>query len=205
VSVRPTRLRFDGWIAGLGTSTGVRVVIGCWQASPFGAFTDVMVERGDGHRMLLAPTREIADFVSATYRFDSAVVTPVTTARSRSEVDLRAGPLAMRLQTGARPPLGWLLRAVPTPLATTPRWIAAIDPVARLLLAGVRTTGTAGNGHREFYGAQDLRRIVAVQGRLDGVDLGQLGPVEPRVRFGFGSVPRRPAIVSVVTTVQVSE
>ena len=47
--------RFDGWIAGLGTAAGLRVVIGHWPTSPLGAFTDAMVERPDGHRILLAP------------------------------------------------------------------------------------------------------------------------------------------------------
>lgn len=64
------RLRFDGWIAGVGTSSGTRLVVGHWPRSPFGAFSDVMIEHPDGERVLLAPSRRIADFVAATYRFD---------------------------------------------------------------------------------------------------------------------------------------
>src|SRR5690606_39583710 len=41
-------LRFRGRIAGWGTASGTRVVVGRWDASPFGAFADVMVERPDG-------------------------------------------------------------------------------------------------------------------------------------------------------------
>ena len=74
-----TGARFDGWIAGLGTAAGLRAVVGHWPVSPFGAFTDVMVERPDGHRMLLAPSEEVAAFVAGTYRFDEVCRIPVTT------------------------------------------------------------------------------------------------------------------------------
>lgn len=162
------RLRFDGWIAGLGTTSGVRIVVGCWSGSPFGAFTDVMVERGDGHRILSAPTTEIAGFVAGTYRFDAVVVTPVQVRAGGPDVDLTAGALSLRLTVGGRPPLGWLLRAVPASITTAPAWSAAVDPIVALLLPGVRATGTAGGGRREWYGARDLHRIVAAQGASTG-------------------------------------
>ena len=73
-----TRLRFSGWIAGLGTASGTRLVIGHWPISPFGPVSDVMVESAGGHRLLLAATPELAEFVAATYRFDSVDVVPVT-------------------------------------------------------------------------------------------------------------------------------
>lgn len=199
---RPSRLRFDGWIAGLGTSSGVRIVVGCWAASPFGAFTDVMVERGDGQRILLAPHTDVARFVSTTYRFDTTVVTPVDLQTRWPHVELSAGPLTLQFTTGGRTPLGRLLRAVPASIAATPAWASAVDPIARLVLPGVRATGSAGGGRREWYGARDLHRIVAASGSLDGTVLGRLAPVAPAVRFGFGSVPRRPSLVTVVTTVE---
>jgi hypothetical protein len=70
-------------------------------------------------------------------------------------------------------------------------------------LRGVRTRGSAGGGRREWYGAQDLRPIVAAAAAWDGSDLGALAPVIPPVRFGFGSVPPRPGLVRVTTTVEV--
>ncbi len=45
--------------------------MGIWQESPFGPFADVMVQQPSGHRQLLAPGPEVADFIAAT----SAVVT----------------------------------------------------------------------------------------------------------------------------------
>ncbi len=70
-------LRFRGRIAGWGTASGTRVVVGRWDASPFGAFADVMVERPDGERLLLAPSRPVAELVASTYRFDRVVLVPV--------------------------------------------------------------------------------------------------------------------------------
>ena len=48
--------RFTGTITGLGTASGTRIVIGDWTTSPFGRFTDVMIEDAAGQRRLLAPT-----------------------------------------------------------------------------------------------------------------------------------------------------
>ena len=72
-----TALRFDGWIAGIGTTGGTRLVLGHWPRSPFGPVSDVMVERPDGHRVLLAGTAQLAGFVAGTYRFDEVQVVPV--------------------------------------------------------------------------------------------------------------------------------
>ena len=74
------RARFHGQIAGVGSTSGVRVVIGRWDASPLGAFADVMLEQPDGHRVLLAPSTAVAEFVADTYVFDEVVVTDVEAA-----------------------------------------------------------------------------------------------------------------------------
>ncbi len=105
--------RFDGWIAGLGTAAGLRVVAGIWPRSPLGAFADVMVERPDGHRLLLAPSPEVADFVAGTYLFDEVRVGPVHARTDGVRWRVDAAPLALGFTVGRRAPLGVLLRAVP--------------------------------------------------------------------------------------------
>ena len=144
-----TRLRFDGWILGVGTVSGTRLVLGHWPRSPLGPLSDVMVQRPDGARVLLAPSPEAADFIAATYTFDEVRLVPVTVRRPdpRSWA-VTAGPLRLRVTTGRRPPLGWLLRAVPAPLARTPGWVRLLDRPARLL-TGLRTSGSAGGGRNE--------------------------------------------------------
>jgi hypothetical protein len=193
--------RFDGWIAGVGSASGLRAVVGRWPRSPLGPFADVMVEHRDGHRILLAPTPEVAAYVTATYRFDETVVAPVEIVVDGPRWHVDAGPLALRFTVGRRPPIGLLLRAVPRAVATRPAWIRAADLVARRVLPGVRTHGTAGGGRRELYGALDLHRITAAELRWDGVDQGALTPVDPPVRFGFGSTPAEPSLVRVVTAI----
>ncbi len=202
VAGRQTRMRFDGWIIGTGTASGTRVVVGHWARSPFGRFSDVMVERADGHRLLLAPSRRTADFIAATYAFDEVQVTPVAVRVAGRRWEIAAGPLDLRLTTGRRGLTGRLLRAVPAPLAARPAWTVVTYPPARLLL-GVRTRGSAGGGRREWYGALDLLPVVSAGTVYGGRDQGPLAPVAPPVRFGFGSAPRRPSAVRVVTTVAV--
>ncbi len=194
--------RFDGWIAGLGTASGLRAVVGIWPRSPLGAFTDVMVERPDGHRLLLAPSTAVAEFVAGTYVFDEVRTGPVTSRTDGTRWIVDAAPLAAEFTVGRRSALGLLLRAVPRPLATHPRWIGAIDVVARTVLPGVRTRGSAAGGREEFYGALDLHRIVAATVAWDGVDQGPLAPVTPPVRFGFGSTPSAPGLTRVTTLVR---
>jgi hypothetical protein len=197
------RWTFAGRILGVGTASGVRVVVGMWDDSPLGAFADVMVERADGHRILLAPSEAVADFVGQTYRFDETRVEPVA-ARPEgdgSRLEVLTPSLQLRATLGRRTPLGWLLRLLPPGLAARPAVSVVTDPVARLVLRGVRTRGTAGGGRREYYGATDVRAVLAVRARLDGQDLGALTPVDPPTGFGFSSTPRRPSLTRVATTI----
>ncbi|MEV4436623.1 hypothetical protein [Streptomyces sp. NPDC049585] len=193
------RLRFDGWIAGAGTSTGTRIVLGHWPRTPFGAFSDVMVEHADGTRLLLAPTDRTAAFIASTYAFDRVRVEPVTVQRAGNDWSVISDSLTWHFTTGPLGLPGRLLRLVPPALAARPAWIRCADLPARML--GLRTCGSGRAGRREFYGIHDLRPIVMTTGQWEGTSLGGLSRVEPPVRFGFASVPRRPALIRVTTTV----
>ncbi|GAA1994245.1 hypothetical protein GCM10009718_35090 [Isoptericola halotolerans] len=200
--------RFRGQILGCGTTSGTRVVVGHWRESPFGAFADAMVEDATGHRVLVAPP-QVAGFVATTYRFDDVVETAVTVrvegpraGRGVGHVVVEAGPLRLRAAVGRRTALGRVLRLVPPRLAAAPQFALLSDPVARVLLRGVRTRGSAGNGRHETYGATDMHALSALRASWDGGDLGELADVDPPVRFGFGSTPRQPSLTQVVTTVR---
>ena len=196
-------LRFHGRIAGFGTGSGVRLVVGIWPRSPLGSFADVMVERPDGHRILLAPNQAVADFVGATYTFDEVRLVPVAYRKQGREITVGAGPLALWFTVGDISPLGRLLRLVPKGLATRPGWLRLIDPVARVLVPGARTAGSAGQGRREYYGVTSARAITGLTAHWEGDDLGELQRLHPPVTFGFGSAPAAPHIVEVTTTIVV--
>ena len=193
--------RFHGQIAGVGSSSGVRVVVGSWDRTPLGSFGDAMVETADGHRVLVAPSREVAAFIEATYAFDEVRLEPITVTSGRTSWHVESPSLRLDLMVGGRRPLGRLLRAVPTRVASSPAWATAVDPVARLVLRGVRTRGTALAGRREYYGATDLHAVTTLDGSFDDEPLGALAAVDPPCRFGFSSTPARPSVTSVVTTV----
>lgn len=203
--------RFYGWIAGVGTSSGTRLVLGHWVRTPFGPFSDVMVAHPDGRRELLAPSAELGAFVAGTYQFDDLSVVPV-----RVEPDpcsaagaslpggwrITAGALRWTFETGPRHPLGPLLAAIPLRLAGTAAFARLADPVARVVMPGVRTIGRAGGGSRtEWYTGRDLHRITASSARWDGRSLGELTPVSPPPRFGFSATPATPTLTRVLTTI----
>jgi hypothetical protein len=209
--------RFRGFIAGLGTSAGRRLVAGHWMDSPLGAFTDVMTEDRDGLRTLLAPNRAVADYVSATYRFAEVVVAPLDASLSpagersaepgnesgTASLVLRVsgGPLELRADLGPVPALGRMLQLVPAWIAVHPAWLTAVNRAAGILVPGVATVGSAGGGRREYYGVRSIRGVERVAASWDRAGLGRLAPVDPPVHFGFSSVPRTPQAVAVTTTI----
>lgn len=197
------RLVFSGYIAGLGTEAGVRMVVGSWEQSPFGTFADVMVETADGNRTLLAPNPGVAEFVSDTYRFDRIEIGRVSAVHAADGFTLAAPGLELSVRLGEPGPYNWLLRSVPGRIATAPTWLRAIDPVAARLMPGVRTAGSAGKGRREYYGVRRTRLITSIAGTFRGADLGGVAPLTPPVRFGFSSAPPTPQMVSVTTTIDV--
>jgi hypothetical protein len=160
-----------------------------------------MLAQADGTRRLLAPTEVIADYVAGTYAFDVVEVVPVVVRSSGPVVSLVAGELDVSYDVGGRTSLGRALRLVPERVATSPGWCRVTDPLARLVLEGVRTRGSGSDGRFETYGATDHHTIDAMRGSWRGRDLGALAPLLPEPGFGFGSTPPRPSVTTLVTTV----
>lgn len=201
------RQRFRGRIAGVGSTSGVRVVVGHWHDTPLGSFSDAMVETQAGHRVLLAPHDAAAEFIAATYTFDEVRIEPFAVAEQvaadgRERWGVRSPSLTLDLTVGGRTALGRLLRLVPDRVATAPVFCTLTDPVARAVLRGVRTRGSAAGTRREWYGATDHHAVTAAAGSFDGTPLGSLARIDPPPRFGFSSTPPRPSVTSVVTTVE---
>lgn len=194
--------RFRGRILGAGSTSGLRLVVGDWWDSPLGAFTDVMVATPDDRRVLLAPDDEVAQYVAATYSFDEVRVGPVALQVDDDVWRLDAGPLRCTIGLGGRTALGLVLRTVPERVGRSRAFAHLADPIARRLLPGVRTVGSAGGGRREYYGAHDQRQVTSLSGTWSGQSIGGLAPVTPPPRFGFSSTPASPSLTRVTTTVE---
>ncbi len=202
---RAQRLAFTGTITGVGSTSGTRVVVGHWRRSPLGAFADAMVETAEGHRVLLAPRQDVADLVASTYSFDEVRVEPVECVAAPTWLTFASPSLRLAVGVGRRTSLGWVLRAVPRPLAASPAWTVVTDPAARVLQRGVRTRGRTGEGPgaaREWYGATDHHHVRTLAGWWEDDPLGSLAAVTPGTSFGFSSSPVVPSRTDVVTTVE---
>ncbi|MBC7632756.1 hypothetical protein [Aeromicrobium sp.] len=192
---------FTGHIAGIGTTSGTRIVVGIWDDTPFGSFADVMVEDADNHRILLAPRQEIADYVASTYSFDEVRIEPVSVERG-DHWSVHTRSMQLRFTPGSRLWVAPLLRAVPPPLRRTAAWARVCSPVASRLMPGVQTYGSAGNGRTEWYAARDVHKLRDARATWEGDELGELAPVTPAVRFGFASSPAQPTLTSLSSYVQ---
>lgn len=162
---------------------------GVWNESPLGPIADLMWARPDGHRVLVAPSHDVAAFVSAVYVFDETVVASnfsASVADRTLSLDIPECGLSLWCRAGR----GW-----PIPLSGPP-WITrhVAGPIARRAL-GVRTYGISPTGVREWYRARWYRPLVEGRATLACRDLGALAPLLPPVRFGFSEPPRRPSMV----------
>jgi hypothetical protein len=186
---------FDGWIASTGTTSGWRVVIGSWDTGPLGRCDDVMLASPAGHRILLAGSAALAAEIEERYDFDEVRVVPVRCERGPSwRVSAPGADLTLRL--GDRPPLARLLRLVPGGVRDAEWFARACDPVARVVVPGVRTHVRA-RGLRLWYAARDLWSVTAVTGTIEGEDVGGVAPLLPPVTFGGSSAPPTPSLVRV--------
>lgn len=155
-----------------------------------GRLDDLMWARPDGVRLLVAATRDGADYVSGAYGFDEVVVGPLRVVLEGRFLHLRAAGLGVEVHLTAG-------RAVALPWPRPPwftRWVEG--PIARRTL-GVNTYGVSPSGVREWYRAVSLRRVVAGWASLHGRDLGRLRPIDAPTGFGFSEPPRFPSMVGV--------
>jgi hypothetical protein len=191
---------FTGHVAGLGTSSGVRIVVGAWDESPYGPFADVMIEDASGHRTLLAARQTVADFVASAYSFDEVRIEPVSVERG-AEWSVHTRSLQLRFTPGPRLWVAPFLGLVPSAVRRTATWAKVCSPFAGRLLPGIQTYDSDGNGRTEWYAATDVRRLADARATWEGEELGELGPVEPAVRFGFASAPA-PTLMSLTSYVR---
>ena len=192
------RVVVRGTISSAGFRTGDRFVVGHWPESPIGPMHDVMWATPDDRRILLAPTRPAADFITSIYDFDEVRVGPLDVNADGRRTRVDGHGVELELVGGRRWPL-------PLPPRRPLRFTRGVEaPIARRLL-GVETFGVSPLGATEWYQATGLRWVVDGFGRIDGVDIGPPGRVERPVRVGFSEPPARPSIVAVRVTIDLPD
>jgi hypothetical protein len=147
-----------------------------------------MWARPSGERVLLSPDRRSESLITAIYQFDRTERVRFDWVATEVRVEVRAGPVDVELSAGR----GWRIPG-PRPLWFT-RFVE--DPVAQLTM-GVRTYGVSPTGVREWYQAEVWRPVVEARARLDRVDLGAWGRIDPPLGVGFTDPPERASIVTV--------
>lgn len=204
--------QFTGCIAGAGFASGDSVVVGAWAVSPFGRFVDVMWVRPDRQRVLLAPTEQVAAYVSALYSFDVVECVRVEGGWDGAAVAVTAGAVRVRMLTDRRDARSWLFALRPKRLRRSPRWITLEDRLARPFVGrviggadGVRAAGIAPGGQHEYYGIEDYRPVAEASLTVAGRDAGALRPLPADLGVGLSSFPTRPAVVHVTTLIEAAQ
>lgn len=200
---------FEGAITAVGSASGHSVVVGTWARSPLGRVVDVMWRDPAGVRRLLAPTQAAADYIAGLYRFDEVHVVAVHGGISGERLSVSAGPVQVTADLAPQDWRSWLFALRPRALRRSPRWIAVEDVLARPLVGlvigggrGVRAAGIAPGGQREYYGADDWRRVTGATLVVDGVDAGPMADLPADFGVGLSAFPTVPASVRVGTMIE---
>jgi hypothetical protein len=185
---------FSGRITSSSFSSGDVIVVGYWQQSPFGVFCDIMWSKPDGTNVLIAPTSEVANYVSEMYDFDEIITTDVETIIN--DKNFRVNTEFMELDFN----LGFGLSH---PLFMRPLWfVATIEYIFGRLFSGTKTHGSGNNCKEEWYVVDRYDTIKDSTAVIEGIDLGDCCKRTRSAKFGFSEAPIRPASVKVRTFIK---
>ena len=179
---------FDGRISSCAFQSGDRIVVGDWEKSPLGAFTNIMWARPDGTRVLLSPSERHADYVSELYTFEETRIVPISIKRTKKSVSITTDELEIRYSWG---------RSISLPIPR-PRWfISTVEYLFARAIFGTRTFGRTRNGRKEWYCVKGIAWINKAEAKHNGNSLQEMGPFCTESCFGFSDPPKRPSSVRV--------
>ena len=145
-----------------------------------------MWAKPDGTRVLLSPSEEHADYVSALYNFEEVHVVPIDVNRQRRGIDIVADSLNVSFE--------WK-RGIGIPFSR-PKWIiSTIEQWVAGAVFGTKTHGLTCNGLREWYCIYNLSSINHAKASYEGEDLGVVSKFEVDACFGFSEPPKKPSSV----------
>ena len=187
---------FKGRVISSGFKTGDMVVIGDWNSSPNGAFTNLMWAKPNGTRVLITPSKELGDLVSSLYSFEEVIVSRMEIERTEKSIEVNCDLGSVSMQWGT---------TVPIPFSR-PRWVIANleAPFARLFF-GTKTHGTTRDGRKEWYHVRGFARMKSARLELDGRSSSQMTGMAPSACFGFSNPPRIPLSVRVDSHIAAAE
>ena len=173
---RRTRQRFEGTIAGLGLHRRHP-----HRARPLAGVPVRGVRRRHGRTRRRPPAAagaRVGRWPTSCRRRTPSTRCASSPCRSGSPRRYGACPpgslLVSAFTTAGRPPLGWLLRAVPATVAASPAWASAVDPVRPGAAAG-----GADPRQRRWGPVLVVRRAGPAPDRLDARQLGRHRPRRP--------------------------
>ena len=184
---------FRGRIFSSSFERGDRVVIGAWDDSPLGGFTNIMWADPNGNRTLLSPSEIHAEYVSSLYSFEEIRIVPVDVKIDGKSISVKADDFSVYMSWGFRFPLPF-----PRPL-----WfISSVENFFAKTLFGTRTHGIANNGSEEWYSIRSISWLKGASAIVSGDNLGAMSSRTESSCFGFSEPPIRPAAVSLSSIIE---
>ncbi len=184
---------FEGRISSCGFSSGDRFVIGDWQKSPYGAFTNIMWAKSDGTRILIAQKQNIAEYVSSIYNFEEIIIEEFIIERKVKGIKIQAGLLEIEMNwnTGIIIPF------------RRPKWfIATVELFFAKLFFGTKTYGKTKNNLKEWYCINRICKINKAKAIYNNVDLDKMTDFNTNTCFGFSEPPKKPTSVIVRSVIE---
>ncbi len=180
---------FEGRIVSCGFLSGDRLVIGSWKESPFGVFCDIMWSKPDGTNILIAPNKEIGEYISSMYNFDIVKIEEIKIEEGGNKIKLESEEINCTFEWN---------RGIPFLIKGRPLWfVSSFEYFFGLLFFGTRTHGKTKNGQNEWYMVDRFSKLTQAKATINREDLGEYTRFYPKANFGFSEPPRVPASVLV--------
>lgn len=181
---------FKGRITSSGFESGDRIVVGAWNESPFGKFTDIMWAEKDGTRKLIAPTKEVADYVDAMYSFDEIIIQEIEVTEVNRSLSVVCDSMKLDFEWNR----GW-----PIPFKRSLFFIATVELLFAKIFFGTQTHGVTKNQRKEWYAIDRVSKLTKASATIDGTNAGELRPLSEPCKFGFSEAPKKPSSCEVRT------
>ncbi len=181
---------FKGRITSSAFESGDRIVVGTWNESIFGEFTDIMWAKRDGTRVLIAPTQEIADYVTAMYSFDEVILEEISTSLNDRNLSVNCNTMNLEFIWN---------KGFPIPFKRSLLFIRTIELFFAKLVFSTRTYGLTKNNRQEWYAIDRVSHITSATGNIEGGNIGEFGPMKEPCKFGFSEAPKKPSSCAVRT------